>query len=245
MALSRQGFMNYNNPFDPFGRNEDNMSKDQRFDQLLDMNQQLQGQLGEMNDKFAGRPDRPEWQSLLGPDGLMQEQYQLGDTLNRDFMTNLRQQGLRQPGTQSVWRQLMEDKVNRQAGQAGAGAQAQMQNAMSNLAMRGGLRGGTAERMAQAGANQATRAQQGVLGQRINLDLQDEQMRKQDLMNLGQAEIGLAQFDRGTQEFNIKNALNENLQRRAEEINAYNEQMRAWASERTAEATPSGGGGKK
>lgn len=199
----------------------------------------------ELELKNVGRPDRPEWDSLLGEDGMMDKKYQLGDTLNRDFMGQMREDGLRKPGEASAWRNMMDQQVDRQAGQASAGAQSQTQNAMSQMAMMGGLRGGAAERMAGRGVNQANLAKQNVLGQRLNLDLQDEQMRKGDLKSLGDAEMNVANFDRQGQQFNIGNTLNENLQKRAESTNAYNEQMRAWAAEKTAAATPSGGGGKK
>lgn len=194
--------------------------------------------------KGAGRPDRPEWDSLLGEDGLMQDQYQDQTQLDPRYLEQMRTDALRQPGEQSQWRQLMEQKVQGQAGQAMARGQGQSQAAMSNLAMRGGLRGGTAERMAQSGAQQGLQAGQGVLGQRLGLDIADEEMRGKQLGALGQAEMGASQFERGGNQYNVQTALNENLQKRAESVNAYNEQMRAWAAERTAQATPSGGGGK-
>lgn len=195
--------------------------------------------------KMAGAPDRPEWESLLGKDGMMRDNLQLQNQLNTGYLDQMRQDNLRGADTPSAWRNLMEQNVQRQAGDASANMQAQGTNAMSNLAMMGGLRSGSAERMASKFGNQAALAQQNVLGQRLNLDVQDEQMRQQGLQNLGQMELGAAQYQTGVQQANIGNVLNENLQKRAENINAYNEQMRAWASERTAAATPSSGGGKK
>jgi len=198
-----------------------------------------------MKVKMAGAPDRPAWESLLGKDGLMRGNLQIKDQLNRGYLDQMRSDNLRAPGEQSQWRGLMEQNVQRQAGDASANAQAQTANAMSNMAMFGGIGSGSAERMAGRGAQQAALAQQNVLGQRLNLDVQDEQMRQQGLMNLGNAEMGAAQYGTGIQQANIGNTLNENLQKRDESINAYNEQMRAWAAERTAAATPSSGGGKK
>ena len=195
--------------------------------------------------KNTGRPDRPEWESLLGDNGMIAEQYQLGNNLNTGFLDQMRQDNLRGPGEQSQWRQLMEQNVQRQAGEASANTQAQGLNAMSNAAMMGGLRAGSAERMASSFGNRAALAQQNMLGNRLNLDVQDEQMRTQGLMNLGNAEMQTANYERAGDQFNIQNTLNENLQKRAESTNAYNEQMRAWAAEKTAAATPSGGGGKK
>jgi len=200
-----------------------------------------------MNDakKNINRPDRPEFESLLGADGLIGKQYQVGGELNADYLNQMREDGLRKPGEQSQWRQLMEQKVQGQAGQAMANAQGQTANAMSNMAMKGGLSGGAAERMAGRGAQGALQAGQGVLGQRLGLDIQDEQMRQGQLQSLGNAEMGAATFNRQGNQFNIQNSLNDVLQNRASDINSYNEEMRAWAAERTAAATPSSGGGKK
>lgn len=205
------------------------------------------GSVGKMpfNFQFGMMPQRPKFESQLGPGGMIREELQLEDTLNRDYLDKMRGDALRDPGTASTWRSLMDDKLTGQAARAGAGAQAQTQNVLSNLSMRGGLRGGTAERIAQSGAQNALQAQQNVFGRGIDLDIQDEQMRQQQLAGLGQAELQAAQFGRAGQQFNIQNSLNELLQQRAEQINAYNEQMRAWGAERTAAATPSGGGGKK
>lgn len=194
----------------------------------------------------GGKPRRPVWDSLLNQQGVLQNQYQLQDTLDTGFLDQMRADALRGPGEQSAWRQLMEQNVQRQAGEAMASGQAQTQAALSNLAMRGGVGSGTAERVAAQGAQAGLQAGQNVLGQRLQLDIQDEANRMQGLRDLGQAEMGAAQFQQGTQQFNIQNALNEVLQRRAADINTYNEQMRAWAAERTARATPSSGGsGKK
>jgi len=217
-------------------------NKQQQY-QLIDP-QQYQDMMKDVK-KYAGRPDRPEFESMLGPEGMIKEQYQLQNNLDPRYLEQMRQDGLRQPGEQSQWRKLMEQKVQGQAGQAMANAQGQTSNAMSNMAMKGGLRGGAAERMAGRGAQQALQAGQGVLGQRLGLDIADEQMRGQQLGALGQAEMGAAGFQRAGDQFNIQNSLNDVLQKRASDINAYNEEMRAWAAERTAASTPSSGGGKK
>ena len=215
-------------------------------EQLIQQMQQQYDQLFGQAQKYAGRPDRPEWESLIDPNtGLLQSQLMLDNQYNQDALNQLRQEGLRGPGEASAWRGLMDQRLTQQAGQASAGAQAATQNAMSGLAMRGGLRAGTAERLAARGADQAVEAQQRIFGQGLNLDIQDEQQRLASLGALNQAELQAGQFGQGVQQFNIQQALNENLQKRAEQINAYNEQMRAWASERTAQATPSGGGGGK
>jgi len=208
---------------DPFGMNG-----------LTNYLQQQQAQSAADNAK----PVRPEWESLLGADGQLGSQYQAGNNLNTSFLDQMREDGLRKPGEQSTWRGLMEQQIQGRAGQAAAGAQAQTQNAMSNMAMQGGLRGGAAERMASSGAMNAAKAKQGVLGQRLQLDIQDETMRGQQLANLGNAEMGAAQYQTGLDQYNIGNTLNENNAQRQADQNFYNQDMQAWAAKQTAAATP-------
>lgn len=203
--------------------------------------------------KNIGRPDRPAWESLLGQDGLMKEQYQLGaGGMQTGFLDRMRDQALRDPGQQSQWRQLAGQQLDqRQAAQGDQLARqqaGQQSQAMNRLAMTGGLRGGAGERMAGAGANNALLEQQRLARQgnqqRLGLDVQDEQNRLQGLSQLGNAEMQVGGFNRDTQKYNIDKALQDTLQKRASDLNFYNEDMRAWAAERTAQATPSGGGKK-
>ena len=204
--------------------------------------------------KNLDRPDRPAWESMLGDDGLMKTPYQLGEGgLQTDYLGKMREQALRDPGEASQWRQLMGQRLDQQMAQRGdqlaqqqAGQQAQ---AMNRLAMTGGLRGGAGERMGQQAATQGLLAQQRLaregMGQRLGLDIQDEQNRLKGLSQLQAAELGTAGFRRGTQQYNIDKALQDVLQKRAADMSAYKEQMGAWGAEKTAAATPSGGGGKK
>lgn len=204
--------------------------------------------------KNAGRPDRPEWESQLGKDGLLKGNLQLDSGgLQTGFLDRMRTEGLRDPGSQSAWGALANQQIDRQQlsqrDQLGRQQAGQMGQAINNLAMQGGIRGSAGERMAGRMANQGLMQQQQMArqagDQRMNVSMQDEQNRLRNLSNLGQAEMGVAGFNQGTQKYNIGNALQENLAKRAADVNFYNEDMRAWAAERTAAATPSGGGGKK
>lgn len=192
-----------------------------------------------------GRPDRPVWESLLGSDGLMQDQYQVKDAYNTGALEQMRTDYLRDPGEASAWRGMQGDLLNVQAGQANSQAQQDMRSAMNQMASRGGLRSGASERLAGRTADNATLARQGIMGQRMNLDLQDEQMRMQGLNTLNQAEMGAATNAQKVQEYNINAALQDTTQKRYADLEAYKEQMSAWGAQKTAEATPSGGGGKK
>lgn len=212
------------------------------INELIQQNRQLQEQFQNlMNTGMIGaaRPERPAWESMIDQDtGLMQEPYRLEDAYNQQALEGLRQQALRDPGEQSRWRQLMESQV----ADANAQAQAQTQAAMNQLAMTGGLRSGAAERLAGRGAQAGLQAGQQA---RMQLDIQDEQNRLQGLQGLNQAELQAAQQAQGVQGQNIERALQDITQKRYADLEAYKEELRQWGSERTAQATPSGGGGKK
>lgn len=185
-----------------------------------------------------GRPLRPKWESMIDPStGLLREPYQLTDAYNTGALEQLREEGLRDPGEASRWRQLQDAQI----ANVGAQAQGQTQAAMNQLAMRGGLRSGAAERLAGRGAQNALTAQQQA---RQGADIADERMRLQGLGSLNQAELQAAQQAQGIQGKNIDAALQDTLQKRYADLEAYKEQLRAWGSEKAAAATPSGGGKK-
>jgi hypothetical protein len=211
--------------------------------QLIDRNQ-YEDMLNQVK-KFGSRPDRPEFESLLDDTGMIKEQYRIQDNLNTQYLDRMRDTALRDPGQASQLRQLQQQQLEQQGAQAQAQAQSSAAQQMNQMAMRGGLRSGAQERMAQNAANRGLQARQQMLAQGTQLDLADEQNRLKQLGALGQQEMARAQFGRQGDQFNIEKSLFDVLQKRAADMNAYNEEMRAWASERTAAATPSGGGGKK
>lgn len=110
-------------------------------------------------------------------------------------------------------------QAQNQLGAQQAGAQNQ---AMSSLAMRGGLRGGASERMAKSGAQSQMMANQALAGQNIsamgNIDTKGEEMRQN---MLGQ-QVGAEQ--------NMSNALN------TFNLKEYEEQMKLKGGAMTAQA---------
>lgn len=211
-----------------------------------------------------GTPIRPEWESQLdkatgllkspltmqaGPDIQMDmrgleafRERALGQGPSSWAQAAQQQQGLEEAGLRS--------RFGQQAGSAAAQARA-------GLASRQGLSRGAAERLAGQSARDQMMgmqniAQQGAL-QRGNIGLQDEQMRMQALSQLPGMEIQALQpqfqnrqTNLQTQQFNIQNAIQENMAKRAQQQAEYSEKMRAWAGERQGEAMrESGGGGKK
>jgi hypothetical protein len=139
----------------------------------------------------------------------------------------------------------MDQKINRQAGDVQGQMAGQQQQALDRMAMSGGVSAGARERMMNQGVGQGLQAQQNIFSNRLGADFADEQNRQGSLQNLGQAEQAAGAFQGNIDSQNIGSAKSELFQKRAFDTNVYNEQMRAWAAERTAAATPSSGGGKK
>jgi len=213
--------------------------------QLENQLRQSQTQLNSANARMAGRPADMKFNSLLSEDGTIGDAYALDEKVDTQFLDQMRDDNLRQPGEASAWRNLIDQQITRQAGDSATQMQQAQNQQLDNMAMRGGVSAGARERMAQAGVGQNLANQQNIFGNRLQADLQDEQMRRQGLMDLGNAEMQVGQYQTGIQESNRDAALQDIFQNRAFDTNQYNEKMRAWASEKTAAATPSGGGGGK
>ena len=114
--------------------------------------------------------------------------------------------------------------------------------AQGNLAMRGGLRSGSAERLAQQ-----SQLNQLMGGQRLGAefaqrgmayDIQDEMNRQQLLKAMPQMDLAQAQFQSGQKQFNIQSALAEKQAERDAAMEKYRQEMSAWSAEQTARATP-------
>jgi len=164
--------------------------------------------------------ERPEFNSLINPDtGKLENQYKvwagdLGDptkvqdrlstnTLNTDFLTQMREDGLRKPGESSVWRDLTQQKIERQAGDVQGNLAKSQLSQLDTAAMRGGVGAGAAERMAGQGVRDSLAAQQQAYGLGLDADIADEERRAQGLRDLSGAEMGVAGIDMQNQQFNI------------------------------------------
>lgn len=186
----------------------------------------------------GGQPLAKQFVTTIDPaTGRLKEAYDLKAPVNTGGLEALRGEALRTGP--SAWRNLEEASQRDKLAKSSAG---QLSQAKNQLAMQGGLRGGSAERL----AGQAIRGNlEGGQGISRNLAIADEQKRMQAVGQLPTAEINQATFDRGTSQYNIDKSLAEILQKRANDANQYNQQMSAWGAEKTAAATPSGGGGGK
>lgn len=205
-------------------------------------------------------PRRPEWNTMLDPNGDLQSRYLLQAqpdvTMDQRGVDAIRSRAL--ATGPSAWAQMATSKQGLeqlaamdQARQQSLGAQAQ---AMSQMAMRGGLGGGSRERMARGSMRDQLMAAQGVNRQgqldRYNIGLQDEQNKyaaQKDLVNADwqNAQLGLQNRSYATDvnKFNIQNTMGETDARRQADLNTYNTRMQTWAANRSADAQAKAAGG--
>lgn len=124
---------------------------------------------------------------------------------------------------QSAEENALGDKASSQA--AGANT-----NALSQLASRGGLRGGSAQRLA-------------MMSQRnVGQALQDVNM--QGMQNRAQIGLQGEGMKRDTEKYNLGTKLGAMNSQNEYNANKYNQQMQAWAANKQAQATLAAGKGK-
>ena len=180
----------------------------------------------------AGRPVMADFNSQLGPDGKIKSVYQTQNNYNTGAIDSMRTDALRAPGTASKWGEMASaNAANSIAKQQGG----QLATATSNLAMQGGLRSGARERLQAQSQQNGLATKQNAFNQ---IAMQDETNRLNGVNNLATQELNLANFDKGVQDTNIGRATSEIGQQRTYDMNKYNEAMRAWAAQQTANAMP-------
>ena len=173
------------------------------------------------------RPVRPDVTKTFGGDA--ETGFTMGKGLS--YTPQLAQQDM------SPWLSLQQQQ-NQQQLQSGLGNlaaqnQGAMAQARSGLAMRGGLRGGAAERLANLGAERSTMGAQDLRSQAAARDLeaqvQAERMgREAERFNVGQQNLG--------QKYNMDTLLNQIGAYDQAQQNIYGQEMAGWAAEKTAKA---------
>jgi hypothetical protein len=117
--------------------------------------------------------------------------------------------------------------------------------ARSNLAMKGGLDSGAAERIAkQSMGNALDLTQQAEAGGNQNamgIRMQDEDRRMAGLESAQGMNANNAQGLFGMRNQNMQNLIGENTRRNAFNMNSYNQQMAAWGAGKQADATANSG----
>ncbi len=145
----------------------------------------------------------------------------------------------------SSWANLAGNQQGYLAKQAkSAGAQTvagQNAQAMSDLAMRGGVDSGARERIATSGANNLLNMNQKVNEDQsknvMQIGMNDEQNR---ISQLG-ALPGLENEALKPQMFNVSNQMNNNQSHNQFDMDQYKAQMEEWAASKQAEATANAG----
>lgn len=225
----------------PFGAAY-NMQMDQQADKRA-------ARIEKADERLGPRPDIGNRSSLL-QNGQLQGGAYLDPNQyrgNNGALNLLNQKATQQGNSPWLNMQLQKQGMEQQQalGHVGAQTNAATANARAGLAMRGGLSGGAAERLARGGATDMNAARQGIMQQgnqnRLNLGIQDETNKNQ---LLGQA-VGANQAQNaqniGIGQFNAQNTLAENNANNAFDMNKYSEQMKAYGAGKSANAMANSG----
>lgn len=224
---------------------------------------------------YSDAPRMKKWQSLIDPaTGQLKKEYQLTTdllgpdlqkkldqtNLSTDAMDKYRKFALSDGDSDFAKFQLQQANLNRQNALEGASKNAanQAAQARSQMAMRGGINSGSAERLARSSMLSNYNARQGInrqnLADQLSIRANDAKDRTGALVNLQnmnqqayQNDIGKVntwmqgtQFDinnkNKTGEYNINNALSEFQKGRDRDQFIWGEQMKAWSGNKQAAA---------
>ena len=216
---------------------------DDRANRIRQADQDLLNQFGGKIPQMADRTSMLQNGQLTGGAYLDPNKYQGNTGALNTLNAKATQEGA------SPWLQLQLQKQNMdqmnqmaQAAKQSAGATAA---ARSNLAMRGGLSGGAAERLARGGSQDLNAQRQNIMNQgaqnRINLGIQDESNKNQLLGQAVSANQAQNAQNIGIGQFNAQNTLAENNANNAFNMSKYQEQMKAYGAGKSANAIANGG----
>lgn len=187
----------------------------------------------------------PSYEGYRNADGTLKSAFTFDPTQSSAF--NTINQNANSAGP-SQWAQMQTQAqklaTNQQMDQAAKSSMQGQDMAASNLARVGGLGGGARTRLAMQGAKDLMMQRQGVdqTGQAAQLGImsQDAQNKQQMLNNVAQTQLG-------SQQQNLSTAAGDVTNKAQFDANRYNQQMQAWGSQQTANATRAAGsgGGKK
>jgi len=213
-----------------------------------------------------GRPIRNDYLSIADSSGNLLNQFNLSNRLGADVALN--QDGYNQIKANATavgptdWAKMqLADQSLKQANlinQSNKSNVSAQQQAMSQLASKGGISQGQRERLAMQGARQQTASNQGILNQgmqqQLQVGLQDQQRKDQFLNQLPAMDMANANFNQqqrqyrdAAQQFDLGNQLKDVAGFNAYRADAYGEAAKMWGADKSAnaQAAASGGGGKK
>lgn len=218
-----------------------------------------------ISDGEATGIERPSMSNLMDPNtGLLRGTYKLtkgndiGLNVNTSALEELRNRGLSK-GPSSYANILTEKQGLEEQdaiSKAVRNAVGSNSSAFSEMARRGGLSSGARERLALSGERAATEGKQGVLRQgmqdRLGITAADEDRKLGILQNLPGMELGLGQaksnldlanrqYGTDVDRMNIAGALSEVGRQDAFKMNEYQEKMKMYGAEKTAQAQANAG----
>lgn len=184
--------------------------------------------------RLAKQAEQPQLEAYKGLDTL-----EGGGKLTARTLTG---EEIQKQMEESPWYKMALERQgaeqSRLIGQAQQQQAGQLAQARSNMAMRGGLRGGAAERMATAGAESGLMAAQNVRGagavERGQLGMQGADLASR----LGQFNIGQQSAADVT---NLQAQIANLAAQENRKLQQYGEQMRGYAAEKTSQGIGSGG----
>lgn len=199
----------------------------------------LMSELGGME-----RPTKPTWTSMMNEGtGRLQDKYQLRyESPDNKAMMKLREEALRSPDQMSAWaklaaeKQALEEQTLR--GRAQQDMASRIAEARNNLATRGGLRGGAAERFAFGSARDLARSNQDVARQGVSNRLE---IRGMDESNRQGALKNVAATESDYNKINQAQAINEANAKRLNDLEQYKADMAAYGAGKTAQSQMLGG----
>lgn len=213
-----------------------------------------------------GRPIRNDYLSIADSEGNLLNQFNLSNRLgadvsvNKDGYNQIKANATAQGPTDWAKMQLADQSLKQanlinSSNKSNVSAQ---QQAMSQLASKGGISQGQRERLAMQGARQQTASNQGILNQgmqqQLQVGLQDQQRKDQFLNQLPQMDLANANFEQqqrqyrdAAQQYDLGNQLKDVAGFNAYRADAYGEAAKMWGADKSADAqaAAAGGGGKK
>lgn len=203
-----------------------------------------------LQDQYGGGDGGGWYGGMPSPEGYLApdpKSLYLSDNLNREGLDAFRKEALRQDlsrGSRIAIGQNDKDTLAARSN-AKSGAQGAAAMARSQLAMKGGLMSGAAERVGKSAADSAVNAAQNAeaMGSRnkASIAMDDEKMRMANLSQLPGMDMGVANYEKGINEGNSNRYLAEVGRRNAWNQNTYNQNMSAWAAGKQAQATAESG----
>jgi len=195
-------------------------------------------------DPVTGKPLQFKWDSMLGADGNLAQQYQLTDQANTQALDKFRGEAMRDAGTSSAWGKSMLDQnqLNQINAMDAGNQQIAGQNAdiMSRLAQTGGMGQGSRERMFRTAGRDAVMSKQRTLRDSMNaganIRLEDEKNRVNQLGQTVNMDQSRASYLTGIQQTNTGNAMNERDKGRIDQSNRWNKEMETWGANKQADA---------